>query len=290
MNSKHDNTDKANELVLQAAGLYTHINDRLDAEGGQVQGEVHYHLGFDYATKALADKLSDLQVDTSWKLLDLCCGWGVPTRYIAGRFGCNILAVDITQRSIDFAKQVTTGTEVEPLIFFQQGSALDVPVENGSLDLVWSQDGFCHVPDRQRLFAECFRSLREGGYLVFSDWMRGAYITDQEFETYCDAWSFPTLETAESYPELLRGAGFEVISQEEVGREYAAAGEAVFVEMGGGSFIQRAAQRDPDQISKSIESYGLESHLLQLEREKMDVYFAQGKMALGRFVCRKPTS
>ncbi len=276
----------SNELVQQAARLYTHINDRMDAEG-QMQGVIHYHLGFDYATEALADKLQGLGVDSSWQLLDVCCGWGVPTRYLASRFGCKILAIDITQRSIDFAKKFTAGQEVEPLISFNQGDALNLQIESGELDLVWSQDGFCHIPDRKKLLAECFRVLKPGGYLVFSDWMRGAYITDQEFSSYCQAWSFPAVETAESYAEHLTNAGFEIMSQEEVGREYAAAGEKVFMEQGLPSFIQRTASQDPQSITDGIAEYGLESHLRKLEREKMDIYFAQGKMELGRFVCAK---
>jgi ubiquinone/menaquinone biosynthesis C-methylase UbiE len=277
---------ETDELVQQAAGLYTHINDRMDAEG-QMQGAVHYHLGFDYATEALADKLQSLGVDSSWQLLDICCGWGVPTRYLASRFGCKILAIDITQRSIDFARKITAGQEVEHLISFNQGDALNLKIESGELDLVWSQDGFCHIPDRQRLLAECFRILKPGGHLVFSDWMRGEYITDQEFSSYCQAWSFPVIETAESYTTQLRKAGFAIMSQEEVGREYAAAGEKVFMDQGLPSFIQRTALQDSQSIIDSIAEYGLESHLNKLEREKMDIYFAQGKMALGRFVCAK---
>jgi hypothetical protein len=61
----------------------------------------------------------------------------------------------------------------------------------------------------------------------------------------------------------------------------------VFMDQGLPSFIQRTALQDSQTIIDSIAEYGLESHLNKLEREKMDIYFAQGKMALGRFVCAK---
>lgn len=275
------------EQVSRAAELYTHINDVLDAEG-QIQGFVHYHLGFTYATEQLADKLEALGVDKSWHVLDVCCGWGVPTRYVAGRLGCRITGVDITQRSVDFAAKVTQGTDVEPLISYKQGSALDLPIEDGSIDLVWSQDGFCHVPNRPRVLSECFRVLRSGGYLVFTDWMRGDFITPEEYGAFCRAWSFPGVETADTYPGLLRAAGFEILSEEKVGREYAAAGDTQAIEMGLGSLVQRAGRRDAARIAQYIEAYGKDAHVAALEREKMDIHFAQGKMELGRFVCRKP--
>jgi ubiquinone/menaquinone biosynthesis C-methylase UbiE len=275
------------EHVSRAAELYTHINDVLDGEG-QIQGFVHYHLGFQYATEQLADKLEGLGVNSSWHVLDLCCGWGVPTRYVAGRLGCRITGVDIAQRSIDFAKKVTEGTDVEPLITYKQGSALELPIESRAVDLVWSQDGFCHVPNRPRLLAECFRVLRPGGYLVFTDWLRGEFITPDEFSAFCKEWSFPDVETSESYPKLLTAAGFEIVSEEKVGREYAVAGDTVAIEMGLTSLVQRAGGRDAAKIEQYIATYGKDAHIAALEREKMDIHFAQGKMELGRFVCRKP--
>jgi ubiquinone/menaquinone biosynthesis C-methylase UbiE len=275
------------EQVSRTAALYTHINDILDA-AGQIQGFVHYHLGFQYATEQLANKLEGLGVDSSWHVLDVCCGWGVPTRYVAGRLGCQITGVDITQRSIDFAKTVTEGTDVGTLIAYKQGSALELPIEAGAVDLVWSQDGFCHLPNRPRGLAECFRVLRPGGYLVFTDWLRGEFITPEEFSAFCKAWSFPDVETVDSYPPLLMAAGFEIVSQENVGREYAVAGDTGAINQGTSSFVQRAGGRDADQIAQFIEAYGLDAHLAVLEREKMDIHFAQGKMELGRFVCLKP--
>jgi ubiquinone/menaquinone biosynthesis C-methylase UbiE len=277
------------EQISRAAGLYTHINDVLDGEG-QIQAFVHYHLGFQHATEQLANKLESLGVDSSWHVLDVCCGWGVPTRYVAGRLGCRMTGVDITQRSIDFAKKITELTEVAPLITYKQGSALELPIEDGAVDLVWSQDGFCHIPNRPRVLAECLRVLRPGGYLAFTDWMRGDFITPEEFTAFCKAWSFPGVETVDSYPKLLTAAGFEIASQEKVGREYAVAGDTEAIEKGLTSLVQRAGARDADKIAQYIEAHGKDAHIAALEREKMDIHFAQGKMELGRFVCRKPAS
>jgi ubiquinone/menaquinone biosynthesis C-methylase UbiE len=288
MSDKQQQSDLSDsEKVSRAASLYTHINDVLDAEG-QIQGFVHYHLGFGYATEKLADKLEGLGVDKSWHVLDVCCGWGVPTRYVAGRLGCRMTGVDITQRSIDFAKKVTAGTELESLIEYKQGSALDLPIEDGSVDLIWSQDGLCHVPNRPRVLSECFRVLRPGGYLVFTDWMRGEFITQPEYDAFIEAWSFAGVEDPESYPKLLKEAGFEIVSDEKVGREYAVAGDTHAIENGLASLVQRAGGRDSAKIAQYVEAYGKDAHIAALEREKMDIHFAQGKMELGRYVCRKP--
>jgi hypothetical protein len=45
----------------------------------------------------------------------------VPTRYVAGRLGCRMTAVDITQRSVDFAKKVAALEREKMDIHFAQG-------------------------------------------------------------------------------------------------------------------------------------------------------------------------
>jgi SAM-dependent methyltransferase len=283
-----DQTKSAQALVQRAAGLYTHINDLRDDQGQKLEGQVNYHLGVFYATEQLGNKLEGLGVDSSWRILDLCSGWGGPSCYIAGRFGCTVIGVDITARSVELARALAKGTDVESRVSFREGSALDVPVPDGSTDLVWSQDALCHVPERHRAIEQCFRVLRPGGYMVFTDWLRTPYITPQEFETFSTAWSFPGLETMESYGRTLTGAGFEMISAEGVGREYAHAAESLAVGGGNPTFIQRTALRDDENVRKVVERFGLQAHLDRLEREKMDIHFAQGKLELGRFVCKRP--
>jgi hypothetical protein len=118
--------------------------------------------------------------------------------------------------------------------------------------------------------------------------MRGEFITEEEFAAFCKAWSFPGVETSESYPKLLTAAGFEIVSEEKVGREYAVAGDTEAIQSGLNSLVQRAGGRDPAKIAQYIEAHGKDAHIAALEREKMDIHFAQGKMELGRFVCRKP--
>ena len=60
------------------------------------------------------------------------------------------------------------------------------------------------------------------------------------------------------------------------------------IEKGLTSLVQRAGGRDAAKIEQYIGAYGKDAHIAALEREKMDIHFAQGKMELGRFVCRKP--
>ena len=280
--------DSGEQEDTAVSRLYKHISDLMEVLGQNWEGvSIDYHLGLRYATEALADKLAGLGVDSAWRILDVCCGWGGPTRYLAQRFGCRVTGVDITQRSLDLAERLTSGSPEAPLITYRWGDATNLPFDDAEFDLIWSQDALCHVQDRPKALAECARVLRPGGFLVFTDWLRTQFITDQELTAFSEAFSFPSLETMGTYGHLAADAGFEVLEAEGVGKEYVHAAEALAVGKGSPTFLQRVAARDHENIEKVIAAFGPQAHLDRLEREKMDIYFAQGKLELGRFVCRK---
>jgi ubiquinone/menaquinone biosynthesis C-methylase UbiE len=277
------------EKTTPTERLYTAVNSFL-SEQGENQSTLHYHLGFNYATEALADKLDNLGISSDWHVVDLCCGWGAPTRYLAERFDCNIIGLDLTQANIDAAKRFTSGTPLDSLITFMRGDARDIPLEPKEVDLIWSQDGFCHIPNRSLVFRECYRVLRPGGYLVFTDYLQGDFITEDELKAFSRAWTVIDLETIDTYPSLIMDAGFNLISVEEVGREYVVENEKHNSSQGKGTYLQEIAAYYENVGAKVIETSGRSMYLQILEQRKMEIYFAMGKLALGRFICRKPAT
>jgi ubiquinone/menaquinone biosynthesis C-methylase UbiE len=57
----------------------------------------------------------------------------------------------------------------DPRVRFVQGTAEELPVPDGSVDLVISTTSFDHWADQRAGLAECARVLAPGGYLVLSD-------------------------------------------------------------------------------------------------------------------------
>jgi sarcosine/dimethylglycine N-methyltransferase len=256
------------------------MNDAVDGESADI------HFGGVYATNALAEKVSELGISRNWEVLDLCCGWGGATQHLAQQFSCRVKGIDINSKSIERAQMLVRGKEIEELISFQQADALDIPIEEGEVDLIWSQDAFCHIADHTRLLSECARVLRPGGHLVFTDFLRGEYLSSKELEVMSDYWFLPSLETLDSYKILLKESGFIVADAEDVGQEYILSGEIASIENGNPTFIQREVQASQDARNK-IESFGIEQYLAGLELGKMFFYIAQGKLKIGRFVCSK---
>jgi sarcosine/dimethylglycine N-methyltransferase len=81
---------------------------------------------------------------------------------------------------------------------------------------VVSQEAFLHVPDKAAAVAEVFRLLRPGGRLAFTDWIVHRPLSPHQAETMWQGLGAQTLQNVEGYRELLRGAGFAVLSVEDL--------------------------------------------------------------------------
>lgn len=104
-------------------------------------------------------------------VLDLGSGYGGPARYLAGRFGCRVVALNISESQNERHRQVNAEQGLGGLIDVVTGSFQDIPYPAGSFDVVWSQEAFCHSGDRVQLLGEAVRVLKTRGEMVFTDLM-----------------------------------------------------------------------------------------------------------------------
>lgn len=104
-------------------------------------------------------------------VLDLGSGYGGPTRYLAGRFGCKVVALNISESQNERHRRANAEQGMDGLIEVVTGSFQDIPYPAGYFDVVWSQEAFCHSGDRNQLLGEAVRVLEPRGDLVFTDLM-----------------------------------------------------------------------------------------------------------------------
>ena len=103
------------------------------------------------------------------RLLDVGCGVGGPARTLASRFGCRVTGVDFVAESVRAARELTRSVGLARLVDFQQASALDLPFDDATFDIVWTQHASMNVRDKRRFYAELGRVLRPGGRLAIHD-------------------------------------------------------------------------------------------------------------------------
>jgi ubiquinone/menaquinone biosynthesis C-methylase UbiE len=118
----------------------------------------------------ISDRVADLalrQAPAPRRVLDVGSGTGYLLNLLASRLpdAAEFTGVDAAPAMVAAARARTTDERVR----FTQGSAEQLPVDDGGYDLVVSATSFDHWTDQGAGLAECRRALAAGGHLVLAD-------------------------------------------------------------------------------------------------------------------------
>jgi len=133
-------------------------------------GSSEFHIGGRPSTIALA-KLAGIK--PGMQVIDLGSGLGGPATTLASEFGAEVTAVELSTPYHNAARLFAEKVGVTGVTFIN-GSALDVPAEDESFDVVWMQHAQMNIEDKERLFAEIRRVLKPGGVLAWHGILRGS--------------------------------------------------------------------------------------------------------------------
>ena len=178
-----------------------------------------FHIGGRQATEHFIGQL-DLAPDDH--VLDVGCGIGGASRFVAERYGCRVSGIDLTPEYVETARTLCEWVGLGERVSVQQASALEMPFDDGTFDAAYMLHVGMNIADKTGLFAEVARVLGPGGIFGVYDVMR----TGGDDLVYPVPWA----ETAETsavaspndYKAALRAAGFE-ISAERNRRDFAIA-------------------------------------------------------------------
>ncbi len=129
-----------------------------------------FHLRGRESTTELAE-LAELEPGRT--VIDVGCGIGGTSRYLASEFGCEVTGVDLTPEYCEVAAELSRWTGLEAVTRFHCASALDLPLEDASFDVAWTEHAQMNISDKVALYREVARVVRSGGSLVFHDIFQG---------------------------------------------------------------------------------------------------------------------
>ena len=96
-----------------------------------------------------------------------------------------------------------------------------MPFRAGTFDVVWGQDAWCYITDKERLVRECARVLKPGGVVAFTDWIEAGPMSDALWTALNAFMVFPYLETLDGYVTLAESAGLTVAVREDLTPDFA---------------------------------------------------------------------
>lgn len=150
---------------------------------------------YSWVSRSELAAIRDVVLATGNELVDIGCGRGGPGLWVAVTTGARLVGVDISRTGLDAATDAAGRLGVDAS--FRLGSFEELPLEDGSADVVMSIDAFLFSPDKPSAVAELARVIRPGGRLVMTSW---------------DYHSQPVNRPAQidDHRPLLAAAGFEV--------------------------------------------------------------------------------
>lgn len=149
--------------------------------------------------------------DSGAKVLDVGCGVGGTSRYLAKKLGPNASVTGITLSP----NQVKRATELAqeqgvPNAKFNVMNALAMEFEDNTFDIVWACESGEHMPDKEAYINEMMRVLKPGGKFVMATWCqrddRQVPFDEKDkrdLRFLYEEWTHPYFISIEKYAEII---------------------------------------------------------------------------------------
>jgi len=150
------------------------------------------------------------QLKSHHRVLDVGCGLGGSARYIANKYGCSVVGIDLTDEYIDVANKLTELVNLDEKVSFQQGSAIELPFTSEKFDIVWTEHTQMNIADKEKFYGELSRVLKPKGRLVFHDVFSGT-VSEPYYPTpWAEYNSLSSLCTQEEAKTAIQKSNLEV--------------------------------------------------------------------------------
>jgi sarcosine/dimethylglycine N-methyltransferase len=225
---------KTDETATQTARDYYNSHDA-DNFYYEVWGGEDIHVGLydppseDIASasrktvKRMADRVVEAmgELTPDHRILDIGAGFGGAARQLVDRFGCHVTCVNLSEAENERNRKANAERNLENKITVIDGSFDDVPADDATFDVIWSQDAILHAADRVKVLKEADRVLKPGGVAVFTDPMQADDCPEGVLQPILDRIHLSSLGSPGFYLEQAKDLGWQDLGFEKLTHQLA---------------------------------------------------------------------
>ncbi|MEW6717147.1 MAG: methyltransferase domain-containing protein [Chloroflexota bacterium] len=129
------------------------------------------HVG---GVKATEELIELCYISEGKYVLDVGCGVGVTPCFIARRYGCRVVGVDILEGMVERSKERAKRERIMDRVEFRVADAQDLPFEDDLFDAVTTESVAAFPEDKQKAMDEFVRVTKPGGYVGLNEstWLK----------------------------------------------------------------------------------------------------------------------
>ncbi|MFB0558946.1 MAG: class I SAM-dependent methyltransferase [Dehalococcoidales bacterium] len=183
--------ENKNQLSPEEISEVEHPYFELQASWGMTK-----HMGGLKATRELVELC---HINKGKYVLVVGCGVGITPCYLAKRYGCRVVGVDLSEKMIDRSKERAKREGVEDRVEFRIADAQNLPFEDALFDAVICESVNAFIENKQSAASEYVRVITPGGYVGLNEctWIKAppprlaeylSRIMNAEFPTYNNGW------------------------------------------------------------------------------------------------------
>ncbi len=166
-----------------------------------------FHTGGRAATEHL---LKDLRFDTHKQVLDIGCGIGGTSRFLADRYNVTVTGIDLTSEYIEAGNVINKWVSLDDRVSLRCGDANNIENEDEVFDLAVMLHVGMNIQNKATLFSEVARLLVRGGQFAIYDVMLKNEAEIQYPVPWASNSEMSFLEPMQRYKHYLEAAGFSI--------------------------------------------------------------------------------
>jgi len=108
-------------------------------------------------------------ISSNYLVLDIACGKGTTAFFLARKYGCQVIGIDLSDKMIASCRARAEEKEITSRVSFLLGDGENLPFSDSSFDTVISECSFSLLPNKEVAARDIGRILKPGGKLVMTD-------------------------------------------------------------------------------------------------------------------------